>query len=125
MVDTRFTAFLGVALLLTARPGADMALSLRQALAYGRRSALQTVARVRAGLCVHAALSVLGLSATLARPDFLATVHIAMGVAWLVRYVGLLDRFAAFLTRTGLRRLERLTGAVPIGLGLHLTRERR
>ncbi len=51
----------------------------------------------------------------------LASVHITMGLAWLTAYAAFLDRLSAVLSRSRVkRRMEALTGAVLIALGLRL-----
>ncbi len=205
MIDPRFLAGLGVLVLLTISPGADMALIARVTVARGRRAALLTTLGICSGLLVHAAASALGLSVILATsaeaftvvklagavyltvlgirsvrdsfraapsagthqaragtsylqgllnnvlnpkvavfyltflPQFIdptgnvlaqsllfAVAHAVMGIAWLSAYAYVLARMSVLMSRQGVRRwLERLTGAVLIGLGLRLAFERR
>ena len=66
MIDPRFLAGLGVLVLLTISPGADMALIARVTVARGRRAAFLTTLGICSGLLVHAAASALGLSVILA-----------------------------------------------------------
>ena len=55
-----------------------------------------------------------------------AAAHSVMGIAWLTAYAYVLARLSAFFARSGVRRwLERVTGAVLIGLGVRLAFERR
>jgi RhtB (resistance to homoserine/threonine) family protein len=55
-----------------------------------------------------------------------AVAHGVMGIAWLAAYAYVLARLSAFFARGGVRRwLERVTGAVLIGLGVRLAFERR
>ena len=55
-----------------------------------------------------------------------ALAHSVMGILWLALYAYVLARLSAFFARAGVRRwLERVTGAVLIGLGLRLAFERR
>lgn len=55
-----------------------------------------------------------------------AVAHSVMGIAWLSAYAYVLARLSVFFARSGARRwLERLTGAVLIGLGVRLAFERR
>lgn len=55
-----------------------------------------------------------------------ALAHSAMGIVWLSAYAYVLARLSAFFARSGVRRwLERVTGAVLVGLGLRLAFERR
>ena len=52
---------------------------------------------------------------------FLATTHVLMGLAWLTLYARFLDRMAAvLLTDRVKRRIEAVTGAVLIALGVRL-----
>ena len=51
----------------------------------------------------------------------LASVHITMGLAWLTAYAAFLGRLGGMLSRSRVkRRMEALTGAVLIALGLRL-----
>ncbi|MDO8505997.1 MAG: LysE family translocator [Candidatus Limnocylindria bacterium] len=55
-----------------------------------------------------------------------AVAHSVMGIAWLSAYAYVLARLSAFFARSGVRRwLDRVTGAVLIGLGARLAFERR
>lgn len=52
---------------------------------------------------------------------FLATTHVLMGLVWLTLYARFLDRMAAVLLTTRVkRRIEAVTGAVLMGLGIRL-----
>lgn len=56
----------------------------------------------------------------------LAGIHIAMGLVWLSLYAYFLGGFQQVMSRPAVRRgLERLTGALFIGLGLRLAWEKR
>jgi threonine/homoserine/homoserine lactone efflux protein len=56
----------------------------------------------------------------------LASVHIALGIAWLSLYAWLLDRaITAFRGSRVRRALDALTGTVLVGLGLRLAAEHR
>jgi RhtB (resistance to homoserine/threonine) family protein len=56
----------------------------------------------------------------------LASIHIAMGIAWLAGYAWFVDRLGAVLTRPRVKAwLERVTGGVLIALGARLAWERR
>ena len=205
MIDPRFLAGVGVLVLLTISPGADMALVARITLARGRRAAFLTSLGICSGLLVHATASALGLSVVLATsadaftavklagaayltylgarsirdslrdvpiaetqlvrpgtsfvqgllnnvlnpkvavfyltflPQFIdpagnvlaqslafAAAHAVMGIAWLTAYAYVLARLSDVFARGGVRRwLERVTGAVLIGLGVRLAFERR
>ncbi|HEX3865403.1 MAG TPA: LysE family translocator [Gemmatimonadaceae bacterium] len=62
----------------------------------------------------------------LRRSLLLASLHIAMGLAWLTGYAWCVDRPGGVLTRPRVKaRLERFTGAVLIALGARLAWERR
>src|SRR4029079_19355817 len=55
-----------------------------------------------------------------------AVAHSVMGILWLALYAYVLARLSIFFARAGVRRwLERVTGAVLIGLGVRLAFERR
>ncbi|HEY7727218.1 MAG TPA: LysE family translocator [Candidatus Eisenbacteria bacterium] len=56
----------------------------------------------------------------------LGSIHIGMGLAWLTGYAAALGRLSAVFSRSAFRRrLEALTGAVLVALGLRLALERR
>jgi threonine/homoserine/homoserine lactone efflux protein len=60
------------------------------------------------------------------RSLLLATIHIAMGLVWLVAYAWFVDRLGAVLTRPRVKAwLERVTGGLLIALGARLAWERR
>ena len=62
----------------------------------------------------------------LAQSLLFAVAHALMGIAWLSLYAYVLARLSAFFARAGVRQwLERVTGAVLIGLGVRLAFERR
>jgi RhtB (resistance to homoserine/threonine) family protein len=205
VIDPRFIAGLGVLVLLTVSPGADMALVAKVTIERGRRPAFVTTLGICTGLLVHATASALGLSVVLATsaeaftlvklagaaylaylgvralldsfgtlppadaqparartaylqgllsnvlnpkvavfyltflPQFIdpngsvlaqslffAFAHAVMGIVWLAAYAYLIARLSRSLAGSGLRRwLERVTGAVLIGLGVRLAFERR
>jgi len=57
---------------------------------------------------------------------FLATIHVAMGIAWLTLYARFIDSMAAaFASSRVRRRLEALTGVVLIGMGVRLAAAKR
>lgn len=61
-----------------------------------------------------------GAGAT-ARTALLAAVFLGLGTAWLVVFTALLGRLRPLLTRDAVRRrIERVTGAVLLGLGIRL-----
>jgi threonine/homoserine/homoserine lactone efflux protein len=77
------TTFLGIVLVLTITPGADMALVMRNVLAHGFRATWPTLAGIETGLLTHITLCVAGLSVVLRQSDVaFATVKYA-GAAWL------------------------------------------
>jgi threonine/homoserine/homoserine lactone efflux protein len=60
------------------------------------------------------------------RSLMLASIHIAMGFAWLTAYAWFIDRLGAVLTRPMVKAwLERVTGGLLIALGARLAWERR
>jgi threonine/homoserine/homoserine lactone efflux protein len=80
--------------ILTASPGPDTVLTLRQALAGGARLGVWTAAGISTGTVVHATLSGAGLSVLVARLPALYRVVQAAGVAYLA-YLGLRSLLAA------------------------------
>jgi threonine/homoserine/homoserine lactone efflux protein len=83
MTLERWTAFVGVLLVVVFTPGPDFAVVLRHALA-GPARGMRAAAGNVTGLAAHTAAAALGLSAVLAaRPDVLTAVRLA-GVAYLV-----------------------------------------
>lgn len=62
----------------------------------------------------------------LARSLLLASIHIAMGLAWLSAYAWFIDRLGTVLTRPAVKAwLERVTGGLLVALGARLAWERR
>ena len=83
MTLERWTAFVGVLLVVVFTPGPDFAVVLRHALACPARGVRAAAGNVT-GLAAHTAAAALGLSAVLAaRPDVLTVIRIA-GAAYLV-----------------------------------------
>ena len=83
MTLERWTAFVGVLLVVVFTPGPDFAVVLRHALARPARGVRAAAGNVT-GLAAHTAAAALGLSALLAaRPDVLTVIRIA-GAAYLV-----------------------------------------
>lgn len=66
MIDARLLAFLGVAVVLIVTPGPDTALTVRNALAGGRRTALETAAGVASGQLLWGSAAAGGIAALLA-----------------------------------------------------------
>ena len=87
MIEPRFLAGLGVLVLLTISPGADMALIARITIARGRGAAFVTSLGICSGLLVHATASALGLSVILATSAEAFTVVKIAGAAYLT-YLG-------------------------------------
>jgi threonine/homoserine/homoserine lactone efflux protein len=78
----RWTAFVGVLLVVLCTPGPDFTVVLRHALA-GPRHGVRAAAGIVTGLAGHTAAAALGLSAILAaRPDVLTAIRLA-GAAYL------------------------------------------
>lgn len=75
--------FLGIVLVLTVAPGADMALVMRHVLAYGLRSAWPTLLGIETGLAIHVTASVAGLSVLLRDSHAAFTTVKLAGAAWL------------------------------------------
>ena len=95
MTPERWTAFVGVLLVVLCTPGPDFAVVLRHALA-GPRPAARAAAGIVTGLAGHTAAAALGLSAVLAaRPDVLTAVRLA-GAAYL-GWLGVQALRAAFV----------------------------
>jgi threonine/homoserine/homoserine lactone efflux protein len=80
--------FLGVVAVLTVTPGPDLLLVLRNGLRCGRRAAWFTGLGCCAGISMHAAAAVLGLSAVLAASASAYTVVKLAGAGYLI-YLGL------------------------------------
>jgi threonine/homoserine/homoserine lactone efflux protein len=90
----RWTAFVGVLLVVLCTPGPDFAVVLRHALEHPRRGA-RAAAGIVTGLAGHTAAAALGLSAVLAaRPDVLTAIRLA-GAAYLA-WLGVHALRAAF-----------------------------
>uniref|UniRef100_A0AAU2VZB1 LysE family translocator n=1 Tax=Streptomyces sp. NBC_00008 TaxID=2903610 RepID=A0AAU2VZB1_9ACTN len=86
-MDAQLTAFLGVAAVMVALPGADFTVVVRNALA-SRSAGVATALGVAGGLLVHTALAVAGLAAVLvALPVLFRTVQL-LGGAY-VLYLGI------------------------------------
>jgi threonine/homoserine/homoserine lactone efflux protein len=77
------TTFLGIVLVLTITPGADMALVMRNVLAHGFRAVWPTLAGILSSLSIHVTLCILGLSVVLQRSDIAFSAVKFAGAAWL------------------------------------------
>jgi threonine/homoserine/homoserine lactone efflux protein len=96
---SEIAAFSVAELVITLTPGADMALVARRALTHGYGTAGRTS---------------------------LVSIHIAMGVVWPLTWAWLVSRARAQFLRLRWRAtLERVTGAVLVGLGVRLAAARR
>lgn len=90
--------FLGIVLVLTVTPGADMALIMRNVLRDGLRAAWPTQAGIFSGIMVHVMMCVLGFSVVLREsPVAFDTVKL-LGAAWLA-WLGACALLDAFRTR--------------------------
>ena len=105
----QFVAFLVVAGLLTITPGADMALGMRHALGSGRREAWFASLGICLGCLTWETMSALDIAAVLARSAAAFTVL----------------KYRMLLTDSVTRRIEAVTGAVLLGLGVRLALARR
>lgn len=76
--------FVGVSLLLVIAPGPDTVLVTKNALLYGRRLALGTVAGISLGLLVWTAAAALGVAAVLRESEVAFTVLKVVGATYLV-----------------------------------------
>ena len=77
-------AFIGVALIVVITPGHDMVLVTTHALATGRSAARMAAIGVCAGVLVHAAAAVIGLSALLATSSVAFAIVKVIGAVFLV-----------------------------------------
>ena len=77
-------AFAGVAALIVVVPGPDMALVLRNGVAYGRRAAVATALGINAGLLVWALAAALGVAAVLHASSTAFTILKLAGAVYLV-----------------------------------------
>jgi threonine/homoserine/homoserine lactone efflux protein len=90
--------FIGIVVVLTVTPGADMALLMRHVLAHGFRATWPTVAGIVSGLMVHATLCVAGLSVVLRESEVAFTTVKLAGGAWL-SWIGISTLLAAIQSR--------------------------
>ena len=62
----------------------------------------------------------------LTRSLMLASIHIVMGLFWLIAYAWFIDRLGSVLTRPAVKAwLERVTGGLLVAIGARLAWERR
>jgi threonine/homoserine/homoserine lactone efflux protein len=87
-LDSRFAAWLAVAVVLIVTPGPDTALIIRNTLRAGARSASLSAVGVAVGSAAWAAASVVGVAALLESSDFAFTAFKLAGAVYLV-YIGL------------------------------------
>jgi RhtB (resistance to homoserine/threonine) family protein len=87
-------AFAGVAALVIATPGPDTALTIRNALAGGRRAGLLTAAGVATGQAIWALFGAAGVAALLSASQPAFTAVRVLGAAYLV-WLGLQSLYAA------------------------------
>lgn len=83
-MDSRLLAFLGIAIVLTLTPGADMALVARIALTRGRKAAWLTSLGIISGLFVWGIASAIGIAALLNASAMLYTIFRFAGAAYLI-----------------------------------------
>lgn len=83
-MDSRLLAFLGIAIVLTLTPGADMALVARIALNRGRKAAWLTSLGIISGLFVWGIASAIGIAALLNASAMLYTIFRFAGAAYLI-----------------------------------------
>ena len=113
MIEPRFLAGLGVLVLLTVSPGADIALVAKVTIERGRRAAFVTTLGICTGLLVHATASALGLSVVLATSAEAFSLVKLAGAAYLA-YLGLVSLWAAIARRPHEQRLRGSAPLVPI-----------
>ncbi|MFE9856330.1 LysE family translocator [Streptomyces sp. NPDC005780] len=92
-MDAQLTAFIGVAIVMVALPGADFTVVVRNALA-SRTAGVATALGVAGGLLVHTALAVAGLAAVLVAVPVLFRIIQLLGGAY-VLWLGLSALYAA------------------------------
>jgi threonine/homoserine/homoserine lactone efflux protein len=90
--------FVGIVLVLTVTPGADMALLMRHVLAHGFKATWPTVAGIVSGLMVHATMCVAGLSVVLRESELAFTTVKLAGGAWLA-WIGISALLGAIQSR--------------------------
>ena len=99
MIDARFGAYLAVATLLIITPGPDTALTIRNALRYGRRAASMSTFGIALGSLAWGIAAVLGIAVLLERSVIAFTIFKIAGAAYLV-FLGLRSIVASFGLKT-------------------------
>jgi threonine/homoserine/homoserine lactone efflux protein len=117
MIDPRFLAGLGVLVLLTISPGADMALIAKVTIARGRRAAFLVSLGICSGLLVHATASALGLSVILATSADAFTIVKLAGAVYLA-YLGVQSLRESFRSAPPPAEAPRVTGRRSFVMGL-------
>ncbi len=79
-----FAAAIGALALLTVLPGPDFAITVRWAIAGGRRAGLLAIAGIQVGILIWGALAVVGLAALFAASPVAYTIVRVAGAAYLV-----------------------------------------
>jgi threonine/homoserine/homoserine lactone efflux protein len=121
--DTRFTAWIAVAVVLIVTPGPDTALIIRNALRAGSRAASLSAAGVGAGSIAWAAASVLGIAVLIQSSALAFTVFKFAGAAYLA-YLGLRSLIGSFRAPRGstpddaAQAPERIDDSAAFGQGL-------
>ena len=120
-------AFVPVAIVVTLTPGAGTAMIVRNALRGGSRAGLLTILGNSIGVVAWALLSVLGISALVAASEVAFVALEVTGAVVLVWYTTLavaVSRAKQAVVRTRVARwMERVTGAVLLGLGVRVALE--
>ncbi|HET9848975.1 MAG TPA: LysE family translocator [Candidatus Dormibacteraeota bacterium] len=88
MIDARFGAYLAVATLLIITPGPDTALTIRNALRFGRRAASMSTFGIALGSLAWGIAAVLGIAVLLERSVVAFTIFKIAGAGYLV-FLGL------------------------------------
>jgi len=84
MLDTQILAFTAVAAVLAVTPGADTLLVIKNSARDGAHAGLATTAGVLCGVLMHALISALGISAVVARSEWVFQLLKALGALYLV-----------------------------------------
>lgn len=146
MTTAGLAAFLLASFLLAIVPGVGTAMLVKQSLRGGRRAAFATVAGLQLGVAFWAVAAGLGLSVLLVASEVayhalrvvgvvvapeagqhvlltLAALWVIIDTVWYLIIATLLTKVIGWLKRHQ-HKLERLTGAVLIGLGVKLALDR-